>query len=67
MLDKVDPPPIPDGYGLSVGFYCLIETAKTIQLLIEGVPTETDNIQEKADRKQHEPENEGKSITGRST
>ena len=36
MLDKVDPPAVPDGYGLSVGFYCLVEAVRTIQLLVEG-------------------------------
>ncbi|XP_053377564.1 protein MON2 homolog isoform X3 [Mercenaria mercenaria] len=36
MLDKVDPPTVPDGYGLSVGFYCLVEAVRTIQHLVEG-------------------------------
>ena len=36
MLDKADPPTIPDGYGLSLGFYCLLETVKTINYLVEG-------------------------------
>lgn len=36
MLDKTDPPTVPDGYGLSVGFYCLVEAVRTIQLLVEG-------------------------------
>ncbi|KAL4226466.1 hypothetical protein ACF0H5_014449 [Mactra antiquata] len=36
MLDKVDPPTVPDGYGLSVGFYCLVESVRTIQLVVEG-------------------------------
>lgn len=40
MLDKVDPPTIPDGYGLSVGFYCLVEAVRTIQLLVEGEKSE---------------------------
>ena len=38
MLDKAEPPSVPDGYGLSVGFYCLIEIVKTIQLIVEGNP-----------------------------
>ena len=50
MLDKVDPPAVPDGYGLSLGFYCLMETVKTIQLLVEGVSTDSDTAQEKDDR-----------------
>lgn len=40
MLDKVEPPTVPDGYGLSVGFYCLVEAVRTIQLLIEGEQAE---------------------------
>lgn len=36
MLDKVEPPTVPDGYGLSVGFYCLVEAVRTIQLVVEG-------------------------------
>ena len=63
MLDKVDPPPIPDGYGLSLGFYCLIETVKTIQILIEGVKTEADGAQEKEEKKTETEEHEGEAIT----
>jgi len=36
MLEKVEPPIVPDGYGLSVGFYCLVEAVRTIQLIVEG-------------------------------
>ena len=63
MLDKVDPPPIPDGYGLSLGFYCLIETVKTIQILIEGDKTEADGAQEKEEKKTETEEHEGEAIT----
>ena len=68
MLDKVDPPPIPDGYGLSLGFYCLIETVKTIQILIEGVKTEADGKTEADDtqkemKKTETEEQEGEAIT----
>ncbi|XP_060551977.1 protein MON2 homolog isoform X2 [Ruditapes philippinarum] len=48
MLDKVDPPTVPDGYGLSVGFYCLVEAVRTIQFLVEG---EYGNKLEKAKEK----------------
>ncbi|XP_052779500.1 protein MON2 homolog isoform X2 [Mya arenaria] len=36
MLDKVEPPVVPDGYGLSLGFYCLVEAVRTIQVIVEG-------------------------------
>ncbi|KAK3101498.1 hypothetical protein FSP39_004044 [Pinctada imbricata] len=38
FLDKVDPPSIPEGYGLSVAFYCLLEVVKSIQILVHGAP-----------------------------
>ncbi|XP_046370442.2 protein MON2 homolog isoform X2 [Haliotis rufescens] len=36
MLDKIDPPVIPDGYGVSLAFYCLLSVVKSVKLLIEG-------------------------------
>ena len=36
MLDKIDPPQISDGYGLSLAFHCLMEIVKSVQFLIEG-------------------------------
>lgn len=59
MLDKSDPPAIPDGYGLSLGFYCLMETVKTIQILIDEVVLETENTQEHAHELEVEKESEG--------
>jgi len=37
LLDKVEPPNIADGFGLSVSFYCLIEIVKSVQFLLEGM------------------------------
>jgi hypothetical protein len=38
MLDKIDPPSIPDGYGISVAYACLLDIIRTIALTIEGGP-----------------------------
>lgn len=38
MLDKVDPPTIADGYGLSLAFYCLLEVVKSVRILVQGEP-----------------------------
>jgi hypothetical protein len=42
MLDKVEPPAISDGYGLSLAFYCLLEVVKSVRILVKGEP-ENDN------------------------
>ncbi|OWF34717.1 Protein MON2-like [Mizuhopecten yessoensis] len=36
MLDKLDPPNIVDGYGLSLAFHCLVEVVKSVQYLLQG-------------------------------
>ncbi|KAK7789330.1 hypothetical protein R5R35_012807 [Gryllus longicercus] len=38
MLDKIEPPPIPDGYGISVAYACLLDIIRSIALTIEGIP-----------------------------
>ncbi|XP_062616734.1 protein MON2 homolog isoform X2 [Saccostrea cucullata] len=38
MLDKVEPPPIAEGYGLSLAFYCLLEVVKSVRILVHGEP-----------------------------
>jgi hypothetical protein len=38
MLDKIDPPAIPDGYGISVAYACLLDIIRSIALAIEGGP-----------------------------
>ena len=38
MLDKVEPPVIVDGYGLSLAFYCLLEVVKSVRILVQGEP-----------------------------
>lgn len=38
MLDKIDPPSIPDGYGISVAYACLLDIIRSIALTIEGDP-----------------------------
>ena len=36
MVDKIDPPHIPDGYGLSFAVLCMLDVVKCVQILIEG-------------------------------
>lgn len=36
MLDKLEPPTIPDGYGISVAYYCLLDITRSIQFVIMG-------------------------------
>lgn len=34
MLDKVEPPVVPDGYGISVAYACLMEIVRSLQITI---------------------------------
>lgn len=34
MLDKVEPPVVPDGYGISVAYACLMEIIRSLQITI---------------------------------
>lgn len=36
MLDKMEPPNIPDGYGISVAYACLLDIVRSISLAIHG-------------------------------
>lgn len=45
MLDKVDPPTIADGYGLSLAFYCLLEVVKSVRILVQGEPVNENQSQ----------------------
>jgi len=37
MMDKVEPPAVADGYGLSVAFVCMLDIVKSIQNIIQPV------------------------------
>ncbi|XP_037044984.1 protein MON2 homolog isoform X3 [Bradysia coprophila] len=39
MLDKMEPPTIPDGYGISIAYACLLDIVRSISLAIEGPST----------------------------
>lgn len=34
MLDKLEPPLIPDGYGISIAYACLLEIIRSLQITI---------------------------------
>ncbi|XP_047104332.1 protein MON2 homolog [Schistocerca piceifrons] len=38
MLDKIEPPVIPDGYGISVAIACLLDIIRSVAIIIEGTP-----------------------------
>jgi len=35
MMDKVEPPAVADGYGVSVAFVCMLDIVKSIQSLLQ--------------------------------
>uniref|UniRef100_A0A1B6LWA5 Protein MON2 homolog n=1 Tax=Graphocephala atropunctata TaxID=36148 RepID=A0A1B6LWA5_9HEMI len=37
MMDKVEPPSIPDGYGISVAYACLLDIIRSISMLVNSV------------------------------
>lgn len=39
MLDKMEPPTIQDGYGISVAYACLLDIVRSISLAIQGPST----------------------------
>lgn len=44
MLDKTDPPLIPDGYCMSVAYACLLDVVRSISLIVENISANTNNI-----------------------
>uniref|UniRef100_A0A8B9RQS1 Protein MON2 homolog n=1 Tax=Accipiter nisus TaxID=211598 RepID=A0A8B9RQS1_9AVES len=44
MLDKVEPPTIPEGYAMSVAFHCLLDLVRGITTMIEGELGETETV-----------------------
>lgn len=47
-MDKVEPPSIPDGYGISIAYACLLDIIRSISLL---VATETEGTSQLFDYK----------------
>lgn len=43
MLDKTDPPLIPDGYCMSVAYACLLDVVRSISLIVENISTSAGN------------------------
>ena len=48
MLDKIDQPMIPDGYGVSVAFHSLLEIVTSVRFLILGDVEEKGQGQDQA-------------------
>ncbi|XP_057281518.1 protein MON2 homolog isoform X3 [Pezoporus wallicus] len=46
MLDKVEPPTIPEGYAMSVAFHCLLDLVRGITTMIEGELGEAETVNE---------------------
>lgn len=36
MLDKMEPPQIPEGYGISVAYACILDLVRSILIIIQG-------------------------------
>lgn len=36
MLDKIDAPTIPEGYGVTIAFHCLLELVSSVRILVLG-------------------------------
>ena len=49
MLDKVEPPAVADGYGLSVALVCMLDIVKSIQSLVQPVADSTTSSSSTAD------------------
>lgn len=43
MLDKIEPPIIPDGYGISIAYACLLEIIRSLQITISPQPIQNDS------------------------
>ena len=39
MLEKSEPPTIPDGYCMSVAYACLLDVVRSISLVVENIPS----------------------------
>lgn len=48
MLDKIEQPVIPDGYGVSVAFHSLLEIVTSVRILVLGDVEEKGQGQEQA-------------------
>ncbi|KAM9581715.1 protein MON2 homolog isoform 4-T4 [Guaruba guarouba] len=48
MLDKVEPPTIPEGYAMSVAFHCLLDLVRGITTMIEGELGEAETVSQTA-------------------
>ncbi|XP_029470899.1 protein MON2 homolog isoform X3 [Rhinatrema bivittatum] len=46
MLDKVEPPTIPEGYAMSVAFHCLLDLVRGITAMIEGELGQSETVSE---------------------
>jgi len=45
MLDKVEPPQIPIGYGISIAYACLLDIIRSIALAINGLKDDNNENQ----------------------
>jgi hypothetical protein len=52
MMDKVEAPSIPDGYGISIAYACLLEIIRSISLVIAGSNTRDENLTVTPEQKQ---------------
>lgn len=44
MLDKIEPPIIPEGYGISIAYACLLEIIRSLQITISLQPQQGETV-----------------------
>lgn len=48
MIDKTEPPPVAEGYGLSLAFVCILDIVRSVNLVASSVPVAQSSEQDGA-------------------
>lgn len=56
MLDKIEPPLIPDGYGISIAYACLLEIIRSLHITIVPQPIQSEDQSSAAVSKERDHE-----------
>ncbi|MCL4134296.1 UNVERIFIED_CONTAM: hypothetical protein GTU68_008829, partial [Idotea baltica] len=54
MLDKLEPPTIPEGYGISIAYFCLLDITRSIHLVVMGSQTSSEGSSAQTESQQME-------------
>jgi hypothetical protein len=59
MLDRIEPPAIPDGYGISVAYACLLDIIHSVSSAIDGnTSTEEQGDETKSETEEKDTQNQ---------